>query len=249
MVDLPSASSLMTQEDLKRTCFIKDLLQVSGAGLADDFTIAVHFRGIRTLAIIKPSDKRWIVVDRGRCLLPALSFDGRFYCATTQAVMLVEIGADHPPRLVVAAKLARPFARIMMDTVHLVDNAGELLLVDRQCNGNDNRKYKVYKVDLDARKMLSVHGLGGRAVFIGIELALSVSPSVFPSISADAIYLGFDGQMTGIMDNSPTHLMDATAQPRQYEDSVDDMPLYGPLGVDDYLSWCVTGYRDTSKDT
>jgi hypothetical protein len=49
----------------------------------------------------------------------------------------------------------------------------------------------VYRVDLDAGKMLPVCGLSGRAMFIGIEMALPVSPSVFPSISADKIYLGW----------------------------------------------------------
>lgn len=85
-------------------------------------------------------------------------------------------------------------------------------------------------------------------VFIGMELALSVSPLVFPSISADAIYLGFDGEMSGMLDHSPVLLiMDGTTEPHQYyEDSIDDaMPLYGPLGVDAYLSQCVTGYGDT----
>jgi hypothetical protein len=168
---------------------------VSGAGVADGgSTVAVHFKWIRTLAIAKPGDEHWIVVDQGRWLCPALSFAGRFYCATSKAVMVLETGTgvDHsPPRLAVAAELMRPFSRFMMDTVHLVDNDGELMLVDRECNGSRNpRKHWVYRVDLDARKMLPVCGLSGRAMFIGIEMALSVSPSVFPSISADTIYLG-----------------------------------------------------------
>ena len=137
-----------------------------------------------------------------------------------------------------------------MDSVHLVDNDGELLLVDRECNCNlTKRKFKVYRVDLDARKMLRVRGLRGRAVFIGIELSLSVSPLVFPSVSADAIYLGFGSLMTGRLDNSPIHLKDGTSYPRQLRDRIENKPIYGPWSLDDYLSCCVMGYRDTSKIT
>lgn len=249
VADLPPATTLMTESDLKRTSVRRDLLQVSGAGLADDCTMAIHFRMIKTIAIVKPGDSHWIVVDRGTLFLPALSFAGRFYCATTNAVMVVDTSADQPPRLVIVANLTRPLSRMMMDTVHLVENDGELILVDRRHNGNDNRKYELYWVDLHSRKMVLIRGLSGRAVFIGIELALSVSPSVFPSISADAIYLGFDRQMRGRLDNSPIHLLDGTAEHRQFGNSIDGMPLYEPLGLDDYLSWCVTGYRNTLKDT
>ncbi|KAL6641877.1 hypothetical protein ACP70R_020058 [Stipagrostis hirtigluma subsp. patula] len=236
--DLPPATMLMTKEQLLRT-YTKESLKVSGAGLADDSTVAVYFRGIRTLAIIKPGDANWIVVDRGTWLMPALSFAGRFYCASTSAVMVVE---THPPRLAVAVELARPFAEIMMDSVHLFDNEGELMLLDRQRNACESRNYKVYRVDLDVRKMVPVRGLGGRAVFIDMEMALSVSPSVFPSISADAIYWGFHSLLT--VDSSPIHLRDATVvEPCKVDNSRGRMPLCGPRGVDDYLSWFVTIYR------
>lgn len=114
------------------------------------------------------------------------------------------------------------------------------MLVDRQriCNaishynsGNDCRKYNVYRVDLDARKMVSANGLGGRAVFIGIERALSISTSVFPSISADAIYLGFDPQLVGRLEDSLIHTVDGTAKRRETDKS-----SFGPWSIDDYLS-------------
>lgn len=157
--------------------------------------------------------------------------------------MVVET-ADHKPRLAVAAYLSRPFYRMMLDTVHLVDNDGELVLVDRECQGHRHRKYMVHRVDLNARKMVPVRGLGGRAVFMGSEMAISVSPSLFPSIGADTIYLGFESLVIGRLDNSPIHLMDDTSHPRQLKDRP-----YGPSGLDEYLSWCVTGYGDALKDT
>ncbi|OEL12892.1 hypothetical protein BAE44_0026087 [Dichanthelium oligosanthes] len=155
-----------------------------------------------------------------------MSFDGRFYCATTRAVMVVETGADDQPlRLAIAARLARPLSRMMMDTVHLVDNDGELTLVDRR---RLDRRYEVYRVDLDAMKLVPVRGLGGRAVFTGWERALCVSPSVFPSLSADTIYLGFDSLLTGYTDDSPIHLMDGTSESRRFNY---DMTICRPCGV------------------
>jgi hypothetical protein len=47
----------------------------------------------------------------------------------------------------------------------------------------------VYRIDLEASKMIPVHGLDGQAMFIGMFRALLVNPEVFPSISADTIYL------------------------------------------------------------
>lgn len=75
----------------------------------------------------------------------------------------------------------------------------------------------MYQVNVDLRELLPIRGLGGRVVFIGIEIALSVSPSVFPSINVDTIYLGFDMEMTGMLDNSLVHLQDGTAEPRELE--------------------------------
>ncbi|XBI08245.1 hypothetical protein VPH35_136002 [Triticum aestivum] len=253
--DLPPATTLMTEtERLQGASFRRNCLQVSGAGLADDCTIAVHFRSVRTLAVIKPGDPHWKVVDRGNWLLPAMSFAGRFYCATFEAVMVVETSADQPPRLVIAANLkSRLISSMITDTFHLVDNGAELILVDRQSTGNmHKRKYTVYRVDMDSRKMVRIRGLGGRAVFMGNELALSVSPSVFPSIDADAIYLGFDERIDDniLWENSLIHLVGKTtdAEPRQLGGSINGMPLYQPLGLDIYLSWCVASFHHTLMD-
>lgn len=244
--DLPPATALMTRSDLERRRRDgEDFAEISGAGLADDRTIAVYFPGITTLAVAKPGDAQWTVVDRGRYLSPAMSFAGRFYCATCRAVMVVEISDDQPPQLVVAAELIRPLSGIMLDTVHLVDNGGELTLVDRESCGTRSwpERYEVYQVDLAAGEMVPVRGLGGRAVFVGWERSLSVSPSVFPSISADTIYLGFDSLFEMDDSPSPVHLMDATSDRRR---SKGDVPIIcGRRGVDlDHcLSWCVTSYR------
>jgi hypothetical protein len=72
-------------------------------------------------------------------------------------------------------------------------------------------KYEVYIVDLDARKTTLVHGLNGRALFVGLSRALSVCPKVFPSISADTIYPGFE--LDDKEETEAYHLTDATTEP------------------------------------
>ncbi|KAF8669309.1 hypothetical protein HU200_051647 [Digitaria exilis] len=245
-VDLPPATTLMSQWDLETRRRNRDkFLEISGAGLADgdSTTVAVHFADILTLAVARPGDASW-TVDHGHDLSQAMSFAGRFYCATREAVMVVEIRADgQPPRLAIAVELPRLLSSVMMDTVHLVDNGGELTLVDRKRNGTlGPREYKVYRVDMDARKVVHVRGLGGRAAFIGWERALCVSPSVFPSVSGDTIYLGYDDLLTGEMDDSPIDLVHGTSEPR-LSDGEGVTPICGHSGVDHYFSRCVTSYR------
>ncbi|KAL6656796.1 hypothetical protein ACP70R_004576 [Stipagrostis hirtigluma subsp. patula] len=267
VADLPPATMLLSSKVRHDP---RLLLQVSGAGLADESTFALHFFIIKTLVVVKPGQDHWTVVHRGNLVvMPSISFAGRFYGVTEKKVMVVETSTDRPPRLALAAKLARTFSTMMMESVHLVDNDGELMLVDREQGG---RICKVYRVDLDARKMVPVCGLGGRAAFIGCEQALSVSPSVFPSISADAVYSGFNSLLVqGNVVKSPYHLKDGTAETRgkyfgsdlftdevrkySYYQLIDRtawpnvMSQYGPWGVDDYLSSCITGFRDGSEDT
>ncbi|KAL6657766.1 hypothetical protein ACP70R_005546 [Stipagrostis hirtigluma subsp. patula] len=275
--DLPPATALLSRSEVRELRWRRDFREfwrISGAGLADDSTFAFHFFKIGKLAIIKPGQKHWTLLDiAGLMLKTTMSFAGRFYAATATNVMVVETGTAQPPRLAVAAELPRPLSLSSSDTVHLVDNDGELMLVDRERRDT----YKVYRVDLDTRKMLPVGGLGGRAAFIGVERALSVSPSVFPSVSSDAVYLGFDDLSPGELDKSPYHLLDGTAEPRDFgyfgfndlftgelrstiigrsdypwrfkNYSNDSIPRHGPWGVGDYLSSCVTlDFHDHSEE-
>lgn len=139
----------------------------------------------------------------------------------------------------VAAKLAKPLS-LMVDTVHLVDNGGELLLVHRKIrevrDDEDcyRRKYKVYKVDLDAGKMIPAPNLGGRAVFIGHHRALSMSPRVFPSVSAETVYPGWNcDERTGYEQISAYHLDDGSIEPANYDKKTG---LARPWSIADFLA-------------
>jgi hypothetical protein len=159
-----------------------------------------------TLAFAKPGDERWVPVKITGSLMSTMSFAGRFYGVTTDSVMVVDMPArgDLPPRLVMAAKLAAEI-HVMTDSVHLVGNGGELMLVHRsmrrvrgsdndyrmrrvrETNGDYKTTCKVYRVNLASGKATPASARG-RAIFIGHGRALAVSPQVFPGLSANAVY-------------------------------------------------------------
>ncbi|CAN6290450.1 unnamed protein product [Urochloa humidicola] len=214
------------------------------AGLADDHTVLLYFCRIGTLAFAKPGDGHWMLVKFDKLLMPTMSFQGRFYGVTTDAVMVVDTRESLPPRLVVAAKLAKPFSR-MADTVHLVDNGGDLILVHSKiCElpGVEDcfkRKYKVYRLDLDAGKATRVHSLSGRAVFIGRFRSLSVSPQVFPYIRSETVYPGFNlVERTGYERIGAYSLKDGSIEP---SNSNAQSRLAHPWSIADLLVAHVSG--------
>jgi hypothetical protein len=65
---LPPVTALLTEEQLREWRSgspLHDMLQVSGAGLADVSTVAVRFRWPTALTVARPGDERWTVVDEG----------------------------------------------------------------------------------------------------------------------------------------------------------------------------------------
>lgn len=136
----------------------------------------------------------------------------------------------------------------MSDSLHLVDNGGELLLVhrtlqyyeydqdhenddDESYDGTYERSYEVYRVDLDAGILIPVKGLNGRAVFMGMSRAISVSAAdAFPSATPNTIYLGADcGWETW-----EYNVADGSKEPWHY------CPL-GPRTAVDCLRICIQG--------
>ncbi|CAN6183898.1 unnamed protein product [Urochloa humidicola] len=169
--------------------------EVHSVGLvADASAVAVCFSYSMVLAVAKPGDKSWTVVVNDEYLNSTLPFAGRFYCATRRGVMVLSIPSDHqPPRLVQVADLSKSFYfSRKAHSLHLVDNGGELMLVHRTLcllDGDYKRRYDVYRLALKAGHLIPVKSLNGRAVFMGMTRTISVSAGVFPSITADIIYL------------------------------------------------------------
>ncbi|OEL13901.1 hypothetical protein BAE44_0025085 [Dichanthelium oligosanthes] len=139
--------------------------------------------------------------------------------------MVLKITPDQQPwRLLMVADLSKSF--------HLVDNGGELMLV-HQRRSSYNRRYDVYRVDLDAGILIPVKGFNGRAVFMGMRRSISVSAGVFPSVTADTIYLGreCDGQILGY------NIADGSRVPRQCSPMLDGWVC--PDSVVDCLCHCI----------
>jgi hypothetical protein len=243
--------------------------KVVAAGLADDATVAVLFQDVQMLVVAKPGDEKWTLVKQGTRLWPAISFAGRFYCITESDIEMVDTRDNQSPRLVLAARNNHQVPGIG-NTLHLLDNDGELILISRTAKGRIHEvedfaagtrgfvEYKASRVDLDTRKTQPIHDLGGHAVFIGRIWAISVSPLAFPAIRNDSIYVGKDHVLGGYLESTgPYKLMDGTGTTLTFDEGSgvteacgfdnDDNgtgPRYGPHSIVDYLSKYVT--RDTS---
>ncbi|KAF7103579.1 hypothetical protein CFC21_104559 [Triticum aestivum] len=215
-----------------------------GSGvLSDDSTVALSFNRLNILGMAKPGDDHWTVLEFRNPLQTASSMvAGRFYCVTIDGVMVLE---DQPPRLELAARLPMPVSPTS-DTVHLMDNAGELTLVHRRFSrhhDNNNmakRRYDVYRLDPGAGTLCRVNSFGGdgHALFIGMYCSLSVPTKIFPSgsIRGDTVYLSFD-----IAERNKTegyHLADRSAIS---SDILNSRSALQPHNLVDCLSLCTTG--------
>ncbi|XP_071681469.1 uncharacterized protein [Lolium perenne] len=154
--------------------------KVSAAGLADDaVTVAVLFEEVQTLAIAKPGDKQWTLVEQGISFSPAISFGGRFYCITDSDINIHTI-------------------KLRSGEVDNFNGEGRYFM-----------HYNVSRVDFDARNTRTVCDLGGHAVFIGSTRAISVSPLAFPAITNDSVYIGKDHPMGNHLESTgPYKLVD-----------------------------------------
>ncbi|GJN11252.1 hypothetical protein PR202_ga29430 [Eleusine coracana subsp. coracana] len=227
-------------------------VSVVGAGLAGDRAFALAFGG-GTLAVAWPGSARWTPVGalRSWSVSSSLSFAGRFYCVADSAVMVLkDVAKNQTPRMEVVAELARPCRVTTLDTMHLVEDGGEMVLVHRYIASpashthGPERTCDVFRVDLDAGKMVPVRSLDGRAVFIGECRALSV----FPSIIADAVYPSFEFR-------EKTRAVDRTEAYRLADRNIESSSAYGhhdassgfkvarPYTIADFLSLHIRGYK------
>ncbi|CAN6219314.1 unnamed protein product [Urochloa humidicola] len=252
ITDLPPVNSLLTQEEQRHwrsgESPLKDMLQVTSAGLANASTVAVLFRWPIALAVARPGDERWTVVDDS-FMDSTLACAGRFYCANRGSIMVLDTAKNQPPRLrLVATERGTSFRfNRTSHSLHLVDNAGELLLV-RRTPGQDSdtrgaktyrRKCKVFRVDLDAGALAPAKDLRGRAVFMGLSRTVSVSAGAFPSVAADTVYLGLDcAEKTGMDPIDGYNVLHGSSKP-SYNDS--GHPVQQPWSVIDCLSYCIKG--------
>ncbi|XP_071683819.1 uncharacterized protein [Lolium perenne] len=206
LTELPPLTTLLPPKDHDKlsedNVYFDGQFKAWGSGIAnDDSTVVLCFSKLRMIGMAKPGDDSWNLLDysaNGMTTAP-LMFAGRFYCVNHSGVMVLDLGADQPPQLKVAAELSMLVSPIS-DSMHLVDNCGELMLVHRRCGQLLNTGFKsgrlcdAYRVDLDSGTLFLVDSLGGSAVFAGFHCSFSVPLEVFPSgtMSAYAVYFSFD---------------------------------------------------------
>ncbi|KAK3125479.1 hypothetical protein QOZ80_7BG0605470 [Eleusine coracana subsp. coracana] len=252
LTQLPSVASLLGCTERPRHPYTA--VSVVGAGLAGDRAFALAFGG-GTLAVARPGSAGWTPVGalRSWSVSSSLSFAGRFYCVVDGAVMVLRSVANNqtPPRMEVVAALARPCSAT---TVHLVENGGEMVLVHRYIASpashthGPERTCDVFRVDVDAEKMVPVRSLDGRAVFIGERRDLSVSPTVFPSIIADAVYPSFEfrEKMRAADRTEAYRLADGTVESSSaygHHDVSSGFKVARPYTITDFLSLHIRGYK------
>ncbi|CAL5083639.1 unnamed protein product [Urochloa decumbens] len=185
LTDLPRLNALLQARGYESA----RSLRVYGVGLvADASAVAVCFSCPMVLAVAKPGDKSWTVVNE-EYMYSALPFAERFYCATCMGAMVLN---SSDQQLVMVADLSKSFGFSQMaHSLHLVDNGGELMLVHR-IHSNYMKKYDVYRVDVEAGILIPVKSFNGRDVFMGMRRTISVYAGVFPLVNADTIYLGWE---------------------------------------------------------
>lgn len=215
-----------------------------GSGITSDstsFVLSLSLDGFRIIGIAKPGDECWTLVQFRNLLGTApLMFLGRLYCLTENNLMVLEMRADRPPRMKVAAKLRKHICK-MAGTAHLVDNGGELMVVYRILSRSHNSRYNVYRLDLDKKRLLPVKTLSQRALFLGMHNSFSVSTRVFPSICCDTIYFSFDLHERFDEHIEAYCLTDRSNKPANYIlDNSSRRVVSSPQSVADCLSFCNT---------
>jgi hypothetical protein len=171
----------------------------------------------------------------------ALPFAGRFYRATDRVIMELDIASDDcrkPPlriRMAIESSLIHS-SRALQSTLHLVDNGGELILVQRMLwpdhyahddgsyRTKRSRKYEAWRVDFDAGILVPVKGFNWRALFISMSRAISVSAETLPFVAADTIYFGYCGNL------------------ERYSLADGSIERFEPCTIVDCLSYCIQGF-------
>ncbi|KAM0851409.1 hypothetical protein ACQ4PT_052432 [Festuca glaucescens] len=159
--------------------------------------MVLHF-GVRRIALAQPAAEEWRKLGWyfKSWTRASLSFAGHFYCVTEEGIMVLDVTGKWL-RLVMAAEEEQGLEKWpYQDTVNLVDNDGELILVKSKGASTTDlpTKYEVHRVDLHARNTVPTHGLPlrGRAVFVSGQghngRALSVPVGLSSSIGADIVY-------------------------------------------------------------
>ncbi|KAJ1292430.1 hypothetical protein BS78_02G390800 [Paspalum vaginatum] len=212
VVDLPSLMTLRRGRRTRRGRIpygFKEDYKVTGAGFAGDYsTVVVSLGCINRMAVAKPGDRRWTLVNLDpmpeypRVLATATS-RGRFYCFDRQGLKVVDL-ARRRLKLVAATPASWSWK---FSSFSLIDDDGTLVLVCGSSrivpviglgHGQCRRVtvIELFHVDLedeDDVKLLPILGIGEYAVFVGwLGGVLMPSAGRCCSAHANTVYFRFD---------------------------------------------------------
>jgi hypothetical protein len=256
LTDLPPVTALLTPE-WQLDGHLGKTIEVHGASIVDASIVLVSFKWPEVFVVAKPGDERWTLVDN-RSFESVLPSAGRLYCATRKGVEVLNANTDEgeTPRLLTAIDWGRSLHMnaMMNDSLHLVDNAGDLMLVHRMMRWDTHeddykRKWAVYKVDLDSGVLVPAKSFCGRAVFMGLYRTVSVSLDAF-DIAADTLYFGYEcgGEATyNLGSGEATYYRDVIVEACDCDETDEacnhnmDYEWQGPLDIVSCLCDCIQG--------
>ncbi|KAJ1292431.1 hypothetical protein BS78_02G390900 [Paspalum vaginatum] len=217
VVDLPSLRTL--QRGRRRgpipRAFKADY-EVTAAGFAGGYsTVVVYLGYVNRMAMAKPGDKRWTLVNNLFGLhagpvpdYPSLSsatFQGRFYCFDSNGISVVDVARR---RLQLLAAIPISWFIKFIGSASMVDHGGDLMLVWPSSRitpvfGHDGQlksrakvtRIELFHVDLENGRLLPVRDLGEDAVFVG-SLGAVLLPNArhcrSSSVHANTVYFKFN---------------------------------------------------------
>ncbi|CAN6205822.1 unnamed protein product [Urochloa humidicola] len=196
LTDLPDATTLLDPSKTNRTMDqALNNFRILSAGLADEYSMVVLHFGGKALAMAKPGDERWTQLRPPDVIFSTLPFAGRFYCATSRNISVLDAcggNGQRRPRLVFAADHELDVHILHCAHLHLylVDNGGEMTYVYYHYHDWRQNDLGLCRVDLNAGKVAATPGLDGHALFVNNESqSLLVPATVSPSIGADTMYV------------------------------------------------------------
>ncbi|RLN00233.1 uncharacterized protein C2845_PM06G06610 [Panicum miliaceum] len=197
LIHLPSLKTLVVgvegDDDQMPDEEFGELYEVTAAGFVGGSKLVLYFHAIKMIAVAKPGDEDWEVVTYDQPLMSVATIGDHFYCLSTESLFELDASTS-PPQLVVVSQVDRP-GNIILDTMRLVDNGGELLVLWNELHlhpqGFWHLWYAVRRIDLNEGLMIPTYYLNDRAVVVGPSGAISVSTAHFPELDANTIYFRY----------------------------------------------------------
>ncbi|KAJ3672213.1 hypothetical protein LUZ60_006934 [Juncus effusus] len=155
-----------------------------------DFTAMIVFGFPYKLAMWRPGDMDWVVVGTGpNHIEDVICFKDKFYAVAISGWVheVIQVGSN---LTIIDTPLRLPFYEYMGCWRYFVDFEGQLLLVRRvqYPMGAPTKKLDVAMLDLKEETWHFLDNIGGRALFVGNNLAVVGDPGKFSVCVKNGIY-------------------------------------------------------------